>query len=99
LRRLAAIAVIAVTILSLPPFSLSISLVAQAQQRADENSAAKMYRKTHAKTRRQPYVPQTEFSAPTPGAYSSVTPPCHNMAPPCMSTFPQEDPNYHGTPK
>lgn len=91
--RSALIAAIAVTVFSLP-----IASVAQADQQAAYT--AKQHAKKHV-GRMHPM--QTQSAAARREAYGaapSVRPGCtwpyRNQEPPCMSTFPQGDPNYHG---
>lgn len=97
--RTAIIAAIAAAALWLPMVS-----VAQAGQQVETKHAAKMHPKKHAARthpmRKQSAVTHGELygAAPAviPNAYG-CTWPYHNQVPPCMGTWPQGDPNYHGT--
>ena len=97
--RTATIAAIAAASLSLPMLS-----VAQADQHVTQTHATKMHPKKHAARshpmRKQSAVTHGELygAAPAviPNAYG-CTWPYRNQVPPCMGTWPQGDPNYHGT--
>jgi hypothetical protein len=89
--RVVAVAAIAAALLSLPMLS-----VAQAQQGANtamypKKHAARMH---HLKQRESEIPPKIYSAAPNP---PGCTWPYRNMAPPCMSTWPAGDPNYHGS--
>jgi len=97
--RHAAIAAVAVVLLSPPMLS-----VAQAEQHAGRTHAARVHPRTHvAGVRHQRH----RESGIRPGIYGAVpnavpnaegcTPPYRNQFPPCMSTWPAGDPNYHGS--
>jgi hypothetical protein len=92
-----AIAAIAAAALLLPMIS-----VAQAEQRADaaahaKKHAARMHHPTRRETQAYPRIyntaPGTNAAPGTPGCAW----PYQRMFPPCMSTWPEGDPNYHGT--
>jgi len=87
LRR-AAVAVVVTTALARPMLS-----VAQAEQPAEQTRAAKPQPKKHAARtpRKQPQTaPQQSWLD------KRCTWPYQNQYPPCMSTWPASDPNYHG---
>ncbi len=94
---LRSVAIAAITAASL---SLPILSVAQADQRAERTHAARMHPKKH--TARMHHLRQREAEVP-PGTYGAApnlpgcTWPYRNMFPPCMSTWPAGDPNYHGS--
>ena len=84
--RTAAVAAIASVSLSLSALS-----VAQPNQRAD----ATMNPKKHYLRQRELEIPPKIYGAAP--SLPGCTWPYRNMLPPCMSTWPQGDPNYHGT--
>jgi len=92
--RNVAVAAIAAASLALPALS-----VAQADQPAEKTHAATMSAKKHAARTPHPKQRETEMapkiSAAAP-SFPGCTWPYRNMFPPCMSTWPIGDPNYHG---
>jgi hypothetical protein len=93
LRGVAAAAIAAVSL------SLSMPLVAQADQ-AEKTPAATASPKQHAarthhlKQRESAIAPKIYGAAPNSARCSW---PYQNMFPPCMSTWPADDPNFHGS--
>jgi hypothetical protein len=89
-NRLRAVGVvtIAVALLSAPTVSM-----AQTDQQKPTAHVAKTYPKKHVSRQWRPYV--------NPNLYGSTQGRCawpyQNQFPPCMSTFPQGSPNYHGS--
>lgn len=92
--RSAAIVAIAAASFSLPMLS-----IAQADQ-PERTHTARMHPKKHAARmypkRSEPAAAGHELYGSTPNAYG-CTYPYRNQVPPCMGTWPQGDPNYHGT--
>jgi hypothetical protein len=93
--RHAAIAAVAAVLLSPPMLS-----VAQADQGAGRMHAATMHPRTHAAGIRHQ---RHRESGIRPGIYGAAPNadrcawPYQNQFPPCMSTWPAGDPNYHGS--
>ena len=83
LRNAAVAAIAAASLL------LSMPSVAQADQPAKKTHAARMSPKKRAA------IPGKIYGAAPNSA--RCTWPYQNMFPPCMSTWPQGDPNYHGS--
>jgi hypothetical protein len=89
-NRLRAVGVVtvAVALLSAPTVSM-----AQTDQQKPTAHVAKTYPKKHVSRQWRPYV--------NPNLYGSTQGRCawpyQNQFPPCMSTFPQGSPNYHGS--
>lgn len=78
--------------------SLSMLSVARADQRAQETPAAMAAAKKHAASA-HPKKKQTANARKLYGAAPNggrCAWPYRNMFPPCMSTWPEEDPNFHG---
>ena len=83
LRSVAVAAIVAAA------FSLSMLSVAQADQQAGKTHTATVSPKKHAA------IPRKIYGA-APDA-SRCAWPYRNMFPPCTSTWPAGDPNYHGS--
>lgn len=85
--RAAGLAAIAFTLLSAPTPSM-----AQMDQQKPATHVAKTYPKKHVSGQWRPRV--------NPNLYGSARGRCawpyQNRIPPCMSTFPEGSPNYHG---
>jgi hypothetical protein len=85
--RTVGIATIAFTLLSAPALS-----VTQTDQQKPTTHAAKTDARKHVSRQWRPYADQK--------LYGSVRDRCawpyQNQFPPCMSTFPEGSPNYHG---
>lgn len=88
----AAIAGIVAALLSLPMLS-----VAQAQQGADAPMHPKkqVARTHHPRWRESKISPRVIYDVAPDGP--DCTWPYTRMSPPCMSTWPEGSPNYHGT--
>ncbi len=84
--RDAVVAAIVAVLLSLPMLS-----VARADQRAEARPAAR----TQLKKQKQKQFAHKELDEVTTKP-DGCTWPYRNMAPPCWSTWPAGDPNYHG---
>jgi hypothetical protein len=83
---------IAIAAITAAALSLPMLAVAQANQQAEATPAARM----HLKKQKHPSVARKEFYDAAPSTIPGCTWPYINMAPPCMSTWPAGDPNYHG---
>jgi hypothetical protein len=82
--------------------SLSLLMVsaAQADQQAEGTPAATINPKKHVVPTYHPKRKESQIRPKTYGAAPNLARcawPYQNMFPPCMSTFPQGDPNYHGS--
>ena len=92
--RSVAVALIVAASLWLPTLS-----VVHADQQAEKTHAATMSPKKHAARMHHRKQKEAEiaprFSAAAPNS-PGCTWPYRNMFPPCMSTWPGGDPNYHG---
>jgi len=90
---------VAVAALAAASLALSTLSVAQADQRAEKTQAATMSAKKHAARTHHPKPREAEMAPKVSAAAPSLpgcTWPYRNMFPPCMSTWPAGDPNYHG---
>jgi hypothetical protein len=86
--RAVGLATIAFTLLSAPTLS-----VAQTDQQSPTTHVPKNGAKTHAPRQLRPYVDRNLYGS----AQGRCAWPYQNQFPPCMSTFPQGSPNYHGS--
>ena len=76
--------------------SVSVLSVAQASPRADAAIHAKKHvARTHHPVRRESQLSRRIYDVAPSGP--DCTWPYKRMLPPCMSTWPAGDPNYHGT--
>jgi hypothetical protein len=78
----------AVAVIAAASFSLSMLSIAQASQQGEKTRAATTAAKKHAAIHRKVSAAAADSSR--------CTWPYRNMFPPCMSTWPAGDPNYHG---
>jgi hypothetical protein len=81
-------------------FSLSMLSIARADQPVEQTHAAKTHPKKHvAKIRRmQPGIaPGGLFGSAPNWQAKRCAWPYQNQFPPCLSTWPEGDPNYHGS--
>lgn len=79
--------------------SLSMLSAARADQQTQETSAATVAAKKHAARAHHSRQKQTASARKIYGAAPNggrCAWPYRNMFPPCMSTWPEEDPNFHG---
>ncbi len=93
--RHAVIAAVAVALLSPPMLS-----VAQADQRADRTHAATVHPRAHTARNHHQRHREAGIGRKLYGAAPNrgrCTWPYQNQFPPCMSTWPAGDPNYHGS--
>jgi hypothetical protein len=80
-------------------FSLSMLSIARADQPVEQTHAAKTHPKKHvARARRtQPGIGPGRLYGSAPNWQTTRCKwPYQNQFPPCMSTWPAGDPNYHG---
>ena len=87
----------AVAAIAAASFSLSVPSLARADQQTDTTqattaSAKKQAARTDHARRREAQLAPKAATKPSRCAW-----PYQNMFPPCMSTFPQGDPNYFGS--
>jgi hypothetical protein len=76
--------------------SLSIQSLARADQQTQETPAVAVKKhaaKTHPKQKQTANARKIYGAAPSSGRCAW---PYRNMFPPCMSTWPEDDPNFHG---
>jgi hypothetical protein len=86
--RAVGLATIAFTLLSAPALSM-----AQTDQQKPTTHVAKTYPKKHVSRQWRPQANPNLYGS----ARDRCTWPYQNQFPPCMSTFPQGSPNYHGS--
>jgi hypothetical protein len=90
-------ALLAFAVPSLAPAPAMAQADVQSGVRANAGPAPNAHRKAHlAKRRYAPVVRQANSNPPPSSLPPGCTWPYRNMAPPCMSTWPAGDPNYHG---
>ena len=90
----------AVVAIAMVAIALPMLPAAQAHEPAKKTHAARMHWQQHQRYR----VAHSELHGPAPYAGASYDParprcalPYQNQFPPCMSTWPQGSPDYHGT--
>ena len=88
-NRLRALGVATVTVALLAAPSLSS---AQTDQQRPPANVAKPYAKKHVYHQAHPYAGRNLYGS----AQGRCAWPYQNQFPPCMSTFPEGSPNYHG---
>lgn len=86
--RAVGVPTIAVALLSAPVLSM-----AQTDQQRPATHVAKSYAKKHVSRQWRPQANPNLYGS----AQGRCTWPYQNQFPPCMSTFPQGSPNYHGS--
>jgi hypothetical protein len=85
--RALGVATIALTVLSAPTHSM-----AQMDQKKPTTHVTKSYPKNHWSRQWQPQTGRNLYGS----AQGRCAWPYQNQFPPCMSTFPEGSPNYHG---
>ncbi len=98
-KQIIALHNVVVAVIVAAALSLSMLSVVQADQQTDATMPLKKHvtRMHHSKQQKSEIRPRTYDAAPNSSSSGRCAWPYRNQFPPCQSTWPAGDPNYHGS--